>query len=322
MAPGDPSELLALARDALGVLNLAGSWIDLAGGGVTQSTKPARSGLAATAIHSAVTAADLLGQETILPHLLGRYPDLVPMAEEDTYHNRGTGAGGRPRYLTLDPVDGTLAYARGEPDYCTMLAVLDDRELRLGIVHFPALAETYLGVTGAGLFAVEYGPSKEQNPWQLENFRFRPLRREPCREKRTLAVHYRFLLEPFDVLARRLEARGFLFKTLEGVPARAVASAARLGSNGALFIDLLRGGSSAFIGPFIAVHDVAALAAMMKCAGSLRFYDPAGDAAARWTPWEERRAIDAIVREKQFRCRLIMASEEAFIDEIEEALWG
>ncbi len=318
----DPSELLAFCRYAVPVLNLAGSWIECAGSAAEKGTKATGSGLMPTAIHSTVTEADLLGQETILHYLLSRYPDIVPFAEEDTYHNSRAGAGAHPRYLALDPVDGTLAYTRGEPDYCSMLAVFDDAQFLLGIIHFPALADTYLGAAGAGLYSVVYGPGGTGNPWQLENFQLQPLCAEPSGEEKTLAVHYRFLLKPFDVLARRLEERGFLFKTLKGAPSLAVEDAAFLGSNGALLVDLLRGGSTAFIGPRIALHDVAALAAMMKCIGKVRFYDAAGEEAARWTPLPEHVVIDGIVREKSLRCRVIMALEEQTIEEIEEALWG
>ena len=52
--------------------------------------------------------------------------------------------------LVVDPIDGTRAFATGNPVWAVSVALVDRHRPVIGIVHAPALAETYVGVKDAG----------------------------------------------------------------------------------------------------------------------------------------------------------------------------
>lgn len=64
------------------------------------------------------------------------------------------GASGRgDRYCWLiDPIDGTKSFANGLPTFGTLLALIDREtdEPLIGVMHMPALAETYAAARGLG----------------------------------------------------------------------------------------------------------------------------------------------------------------------------
>lgn len=62
------------------------------------------------------------------------------------------------RFWTLDPIDGTKGYLRRE-QYATALALIEDGEVRLGVLGCPNLADSRVvpGDTGLGLFVAVRG---------------------------------------------------------------------------------------------------------------------------------------------------------------------
>lgn len=59
---------------------------------------------------------------------------------------------GAQMYWVLDPIDGTTAFIRGLP-HCGTLIALDDAEANkavVGVVHLPAVGETYTAARGLG----------------------------------------------------------------------------------------------------------------------------------------------------------------------------
>jgi myo-inositol-1(or 4)-monophosphatase len=52
--------------------------------------------------------------------------------------------------LVVDPIDGTRAFARGERTWAIAVALVQDGRPLIGIVHAPALAETYIAVKDGG----------------------------------------------------------------------------------------------------------------------------------------------------------------------------
>jgi myo-inositol-1(or 4)-monophosphatase len=52
--------------------------------------------------------------------------------------------------LVVDPIDGTRAFATGNPIWAVSIALVARHRPIVGIVHAPALAETYVAVQGAG----------------------------------------------------------------------------------------------------------------------------------------------------------------------------
>ncbi|MCQ3951100.1 MAG: histidinol phosphate phosphatase [Planctomycetes bacterium] len=51
----------------------------------------------------------------------------------------------------IDPIDGTIAFARGIPLFSTLLARLEDGVPVLGVIDLPALGERTVGWTGGGV---------------------------------------------------------------------------------------------------------------------------------------------------------------------------
>jgi histidinol-phosphatase len=60
-------------------------------------------------------------------------------------------AGGRA--WVIDPIDGTKSYVRGMDTWTTLIALLEDGEVKLGVVSMPALAKRWWAVRGQGAFA-------------------------------------------------------------------------------------------------------------------------------------------------------------------------
>ena len=54
------------------------------------------------------------------------------------------------RRWILDPIDGTRSFVRGVPLYGVLIAVEDDGEAVVGVMHFPALQETVYAALGEG----------------------------------------------------------------------------------------------------------------------------------------------------------------------------
>jgi myo-inositol-1(or 4)-monophosphatase len=52
--------------------------------------------------------------------------------------------------VVVDPIDGTRGFARGDPVWAVAVALVQDGRPLLGVVHAPALGETYVAVKGGG----------------------------------------------------------------------------------------------------------------------------------------------------------------------------
>lgn len=59
----------------------------------------------------------------------------------------------RSRYTwVIDPLCGTIAYLRGIPNFGTSIALLDGKEIILGVIHDPSFNQTYYAIKGKGSF--------------------------------------------------------------------------------------------------------------------------------------------------------------------------
>lgn len=112
---------------------------------------------------SPVTDADLVAERVVREALNRRFPGINVLGEEGGLDHRSDSA----LQWVIDPIDGTISYSRGIPLFGTLLALRDtvaDRSL-LGVIHLPALGETYAGARGLGTFAngvrlaIEPGPA-------------------------------------------------------------------------------------------------------------------------------------------------------------------
>ncbi len=77
--------------------------------------------------------------------------------------DRGAAEGSTARYWTLDPIDGTKGFLRGE-QYAVALGLLEDGEVKVGILGCPNLPDGQ-GGTGALFAAVRGGGARLYSMW-------------------------------------------------------------------------------------------------------------------------------------------------------------
>jgi myo-inositol-1(or 4)-monophosphatase len=132
----DPHALLALAVDLAGragQLVRAGRQSALVGIG-SKSTPT-----------DLVTRMDRASEELIVSALRAARPDDAVLAEEGGAQRGRSGV----RWL-LDPIDGTVNYVYGLPQYAVSIAAEIDGVVQAGVVHNPETGEEWTAVRGAG----------------------------------------------------------------------------------------------------------------------------------------------------------------------------
>lgn len=95
---------------------------------------------------SEVTEADREAERAMRDAIAGRFPEHAVLGEE----LGRSGSEAARRCWVLDPVDGTVWFTLGVPTFGTLIALLEDGEPVLGVVHFPALGETVYATQGQG----------------------------------------------------------------------------------------------------------------------------------------------------------------------------
>jgi len=90
-----------------------------------------------------LTAADGAVEAQVRGALGGLFPDDQVVGEE---------AGGRfgRRTWIIDPIDGTANFLRGDRHWCISLGLVEAGEPVFGILHAPALGDTFIGTAGSG----------------------------------------------------------------------------------------------------------------------------------------------------------------------------
>ncbi len=133
----DPGELLALAREAA---EQAGALLRErfeAGPEARVRTKTTSTDL--------VSEADFAAQRSIRALLDERRPGDGFLGEEG-----GDAAGSSGLRWIVDPLDGTVNFLFGIPQWCVSVAVCDAEGTIAGVVHDPLRAETFAGARGQG----------------------------------------------------------------------------------------------------------------------------------------------------------------------------
>ena len=107
-----------------------------------------KSGLAvdAKSDNSPVTEADRRAEALILMRLARWYPDIPVISEEDA-SEFGTPDQIGPRFFLVDPLDGTKAFVRGDPNFTVNIGLVVAGRVSAGAVTAPATGETWF--TGA-----------------------------------------------------------------------------------------------------------------------------------------------------------------------------
>lgn len=95
---------------------------------------------------SDVTEADLAAEKMMREMIARRFPAHAVLGEEF-----GASQDSRQRHQwILDPLDGTTWFALGVPIFGVLVALLEDNEPILGVIHLPAMGETVYAARGLG----------------------------------------------------------------------------------------------------------------------------------------------------------------------------
>jgi histidinol-phosphatase len=95
---------------------------------------------------SPVTAADTAAEAVARDLIERRFPGDGILGEEQG----GTRLDEARRRWVIDPIDGTRSFMRGVPLFGVMIALQEDADVVLGVLHFPALDETVYAARGLG----------------------------------------------------------------------------------------------------------------------------------------------------------------------------
>ncbi len=96
---------------------------------------------------SPVTEADLAANALLRRRLGEAFPDAGWLSEETA---DDLGRLSRRSLIVVDPIDGTRAFVAGDPRWAVSAALIVDGRPLAGVIHAPALDETYMGARGAG----------------------------------------------------------------------------------------------------------------------------------------------------------------------------
>jgi len=115
---------------------------------------------------SPVTEADRRGEALILERLAARFPGVHVVSEEDASEFGTPDAVGRTFFL-VDPVDGTKAFVRGDPNFTVNIGLIQDGVPVAGAVCAPASGETWFTAAGGCLKRSEGGAAVpvRARPW-------------------------------------------------------------------------------------------------------------------------------------------------------------
>jgi len=95
------------------------------------------------------TEADRQTQEILLQHMLGIFPNDAFSAEENTVTLKNARCSG-DRLWIIDPIDGTRGFAQKNGEFSVMVALVDEKQIGVGIVAQPTLGRLTYAVRGGG----------------------------------------------------------------------------------------------------------------------------------------------------------------------------
>ncbi len=98
-----------------------------------------------------VTRADKEIERLIREALTREFPLDIILGEEESKAEELDTKTEKRRWI-IDPIDGTFNYARGIPIFSTLIALEENDDIILGIIHNPALDDLYWACRGQGAF--------------------------------------------------------------------------------------------------------------------------------------------------------------------------
>ena len=115
--------------------------------------------VAQKADESPVTEADRAGERLILQRLAEVFPGVTAISEEHASEFGAPDSVGS-RFFLVDPVDGTKAFVRGDPNFTVNIGLIEDGVPVAGAVCAPATGEVW--------FTTAEGAMKRASPTSLE----------------------------------------------------------------------------------------------------------------------------------------------------------
>lgn len=103
---------------------------------------------------SPLTRADLASHKIIAASLAELTPEIPLLSEEGASSPYDERRAWR-RFWLVDPLDGTKEFIRRNGEFTVNIALIDDGEPVLGIVHVPTLGRTFSGALGLGAWCHE-----------------------------------------------------------------------------------------------------------------------------------------------------------------------
>ncbi|MBW4697084.1 MAG: inositol monophosphatase family protein [Aphanocapsa lilacina HA4352-LM1] len=95
---------------------------------------------------SEVTAADRSAERAMRERIAGVYPGAAILGEE--FGGEAGPVSGEQ--WVIDPIDGTTSFVLGLPMFGTLIALLEDSQPVVGVIHMPAMGETVYAGRGLG----------------------------------------------------------------------------------------------------------------------------------------------------------------------------
>lgn len=160
MSQHEPRELSVYVDEAVGLAHAAGEeLLRFRRRGVVAESKGIRREL--------VTAADRAAERVVVGGLQRAFPEHAVLAEEGVLTTQGAPSSESEWLWIVDPLDGTTNYVHGIPFYSVAIALARRGEPVVGVVHAPALGETYVAAKGAG--ATLTTPDGQQRTLQVSS---------------------------------------------------------------------------------------------------------------------------------------------------------
>jgi histidinol-phosphatase len=191
---------------------------------------------------SPVTIADREAEELLRQRIGERFSGDGIVGEEF-----GEQKGSTKYQWLLDPIDGTKSFIHGVPLYTTLVAVLENGEPRIGIIHAPALGETVYAAKDSGCWYTCGSASKP----------------EPARVSNVAALSDAMLLTT-EIRDFKLKQSGALEKFLE---MQRIARVSRTWGDGYGYLMVATGRAEVMIDPILSIWDAAPLLPIIEEAG-------------------------------------------------------
>lgn len=129
------------------MLTFAKEWAQEAGEELLQKAEGPLQMTSKTSAIDLVTEMDVWTENFLKENIQTHFPDHSIITEES-----GEIIGSAPYEWVIDPIDGTVNYAKGIPFYGISIGIRYQKDTVVGLVHAPKLRETYEAIKGEGAF--------------------------------------------------------------------------------------------------------------------------------------------------------------------------